>query len=41
MYANDLQIYEKSQDMCTVLTKLQDSATLTTVPPSGKPEKKI
>ena len=41
MYANDLQIYEKSHAMCTVLTKLQGSATLTTVPSSGKPEKNI
>ena len=30
MYADDHQIYEKGQDMCTVLAKLQESATLAT-----------
>jgi len=30
MYADDDQIYEKGQNMCTVLAKLQESATLAT-----------
>ena len=30
MYAEDHQIYEKGQNMCTVLAKLQESATLAT-----------
>ena len=30
MYADDHQIYEKGQNMCTVLAKLQESATLAT-----------
>ena len=31
MYADDHQIYEKGQDVCTILAKLQESATLTTI----------
>ena len=30
MYADEHQIYEKEQNMCTVLAKLQESATLAT-----------
>ena len=30
MYTDDHQIYEKGQDVCTVLAKLQESATLAT-----------
>ena len=30
MFADDHQIYEKGKDVCTVLAKLQESATLAT-----------
>ena len=30
MYADDHQIYVKGQDICTVVAKLQENATLTT-----------